>query len=234
MTNKENQTLLTIINHIINQHPDLAPSVEMICQSIRGKGEQAAISEWAARGYSAPAPHFIKQLCLLRNGFPNAIWVESGTYLGQTTEILSKYGSFVYSIEPEPELYENARSHFENYANVQIIRGLSEEVFPILLPTLIGDCNFWLDGHYSGGITHKGPQDTPILDELDCITKNIGNFKNLCVLIDDVRCFNPEIPEYSAYPALSELVVWALRNNLSWHIEHDIFVAKSKSTPPQP
>ena len=185
---------------------------------------------WGKSGYASPSPHFVKQTVLLRNAIPSSIWVETGTYLGQTTKELSRHGSFVYSIEPEPTLYSKANDYFKSYPNVEILKGLSEEVFPSLLPKLSGDINFWLDGHYSAGITHKGPQDTPILEELAYISANLNHFRNVCVMIDDVRCFNPELEEYSTYPTLNVLVDWANKNALSWHIEHDIFVARSKLT----
>lgn len=100
-------------------------------------------------------------------------------------------------------------------------------MFPTLLPRINGDGNFWLDGHYSTGITSKGPQDTPILDEVECISRYIDNFRRICVLVDDIRCFNPRLPEYSTYPSLDTLVDWATRHRLDWHIEHDIFIAKT-------
>jgi hypothetical protein len=184
--------------------------------------------EWGKRGYAAPSPHPIKQTVLLRNSFRNAIWIETGTYHGATTKILSKYGTFVYSIEPEPTLYSNAADYFKAYTNVEILNGLSEEVFPTLLSQLSGDVNFWLDGHYSAGITHKGPQDTPILDELEQISINLKRFGKVCVMVDDIRCFNPALEEYSTYPTIDVLVAWANNNELVWHIEHDIFIAKTK------
>jgi hypothetical protein len=122
--------------------------------------------DWAEREYAAPSPHFVKQKVLLRNGLPDATWVETGTYLGDTTSILSTVAKMVYSIEPEPTLFSKAEQRFSNTSNVKIIKGLSEEVFPKLLPTISGNVCFWLDGHYSEGITFKGPQDTPIMDEL--------------------------------------------------------------------
>ena len=189
---------------------------------------------WSKSAYTAPSPHFIKLAVLLRNAFPSSTWIETGTLIGTTTKELSKHGTFVYSIEPEPTLYSNAAAHFESYPNVEIIKGLSENVFPALLPKLFGDINFWLDGHYSAGITHKGPQDTPILDELAHISRNLIHFGKVCVMIDDVRCFNPELIEFSSYPALNTLVEWANQNGLSWKIEHDIFIAKSKLNPSQP
>lgn len=179
-------------------------------------------------GFSPPAPQYVKKSVLLRNAFPNSIWIETGTYLGHTTKQLSKHGSFVYSIEPEPILQANAAALFKSYPNVEILKGLSEEVLPSLLPRLSGDINFWLDGHYSAGITHKGPKDTPIREELVCISRNLHRFNRVCVMIDDIRCFYPELNVYKSYPSINMLVNWANQNSLSWHIEHDIFVIKSK------
>lgn len=182
---------------------------------------------WSKRGYAAPSPHFIKQGCLLRNGLPAATWVETGTFLGQTTQLLAKQNTRVYSIEPDPKLFARARNLFSNHGNVEILSGTSEDVFPTLLPRIKGDVNFWLDGHYSAGITFKGPQDTPILDELECISRNIGNFSRICVLVDDIRCFNPRLPEFASYPSLDTLVGWATSHKLCWTIEHDIFIART-------
>lgn len=186
-------------------------------------------SQWKRRGFASPSPHAIKQAILLRNGFADGTWVETGTYLGQTTELLSKNGKQVFSIEPEPTLFSNASTYFKSFSNVKIIEGTSEEIFPTLLPQLSGSVNFWLDGHYSAGVTFKGKQDTPVLDEMKVIEENKHRFRNLCVLIDDVRCFNPNLPEYATYPHVEELIAWAKRNDLNWHIEHDIFCAKSRN-----
>ncbi len=182
---------------------------------------------WAKLNFQAPSPHYIKQACLIRNSFPNATWIETGTYLGQTTQVLSKNGLKVYSIEPEPTLFANAYNYFKKFNNVEILNGTSEQIFPNLLPKINGDVNFWLDGHYSAGITFKGTQDTPVLEELKHITDNLNHFKKVCILIDDIRCFNPQITEYSTYPSVNILVAWANDNHLHWHIEHDIFVAKN-------
>lgn len=183
--------------------------------------------KWTERKYYAPSPHFIKQACLIRNSYPKATWVETGTYLGETTKVLSKNSLKVYSIEPEPTLFANAKEYFKTFGNVEILNGTSEEVFPRLLPEINGDVNFWLDGHYSAGITYKGSHDTPILDELKHIADNMNHLNNVCVLVDDIRCFDPQQSEYSTYPPVDVLVDWARRNKLYWHIEHDIFVARN-------
>jgi hypothetical protein len=96
-----------------------------------------------------------------------------------------------------------------------------------LLAAINGDVNFWLDGHYSAGPTFKGRSDTPIIEELSCISANLGRLGRACVLIDDLRCFDPTLLEFSSYPSIDYLVNWARENNLKWHVEHDIFVART-------
>jgi len=183
--------------------------------------------DWADREFAAPSPHFVKQKVLLRNGLLDATWVETGTFMGDTTSVLSKVAKMVYSIEPEPTLFSKAEQKFSKTNNVKIIKGLSEVVFPKLLPTISGDVCFWLDGHYSAGITFRGPQDTPIIDELTAIGRSITQMSKIVVMVDDVRCFDPRNPEFSAYPPVDVLVDWARKHNLTWHIEHDIFIAKN-------
>jgi hypothetical protein len=126
---------------------------------------------WPRIGFASPSPSFIKRSCIKRNCYPNATWVETGTYLGETTSFMSKLGTKVFSIEPEPELFLNAKIRLSKHINVEILNGTSEDVLPNLLPNINGDVNFWLDGHYSMGITFKGERDTPIIQELEAIPK---------------------------------------------------------------
>ena len=185
--------------------------------------------EWEAREFAPPSPGPIKQKVLIRNGNANAIWVETGTYLGETTELLSRYAKRVISIEPEPTLFQNAQAKFSTYSNVEIIQGVSEDIFPNLLPTLSGDINFWLDGHSSLGNTFSGPLDTPIAEELKNISENQNRFGKISILVDDIRHFKGQIVHYGAYPRLEFLVEWAQKNSFEWHIEHNIFIAKNYS-----
>ncbi len=173
-----------------------------------------------------PAPREVKWAILHRYGIPTATWIETGTFLGDTTAFLAQTARWVYSIEPEPRLAESARKRFSNSSNVTIIEGLSEDVLEELVVSTNGPLALWLDGHFSAGITHRGPQDTPIRDELAIIEKNLGRFTSLTVLVDDVRCFAPHDPNYANYPSLIWLVQWADRNCLEWTIEQDIFIAR--------
>lgn len=191
------------------------------------KNEQA---EWERRRFASPSPAHIKRSVLLRLGWPqtDATWVETGTFLGETAEMLAAHAKAVYTIEPEEKLYRQAAERLSSEPKIRVMHGLSEEVLPKLLPTLSGTINFWLDGHYSGGITHQGPVDCPVRDELKHIEANLPRFGDVAVLIDDIRCFDPTIETYADYPDLNELVDWARKNGFRWSIEHDIFAAVRK------
>ena len=178
---------------------------------------------WKQRGYLENSPQKVKQNVFLKYGIEGANWVETGTYLGTTTQYLSNLSHHVYSIEPEQNLYSDARKRFEG-RNVTLFNDTSENVLPSLLPKLNGNINFWLDGHYSAGVTFKGDKDCPVEDELSAIEANFDNFEKISIIIDDVRCFLPSESEYSDYPSIDYLVDWARKMNMIWRIEHDIFI----------
>lgn len=193
-----------------------------------GSAEKRELADWAERGYSAPSPPFVKRAVLARYSDPQATWVETGTFKGDTTAYLAERARKVVSIEPEPTLFAAVSERFRNSANVELHEGLSEEVMPKVLAGLSGgQTRFWLDGHYSAGITHKGPVDTPIVEELRLIGEALPRLGKVAVLVDDVRCFDPGNPEYADYPDRRFLVDWATRHGLNWSIEHDIFIARN-------
>lgn len=186
-----------------------------------------SFSDWGKRDFLENSPQIIKQKVFLKYGVKDAIWVETGTYLGSTTSYLSGLFPHVYTVEPEPKLYAAACKRFEG-KNVTLFNDVSENIFPTLLPKLSGNVNFWLDGHYSHGITFKGEKECPVEDELIAIENNFDNFDKLTILIDDVRCFLPNNSSYTDYPSIDYLVDWARRMNFHWRIEHDIFIMQKK------
>jgi len=219
------QTLLEMFNHLAQRQPALVPRLAQLIGAVQG-ADAAEFEHWRARGYTAPSPNAVKRACVLRNGLPGATWVETGTNRGDTTALLAQHGQMVYSLEPAPGLFAAARQRFEGNPQVEVINAPSETALPELLPRLRGDVNFWLDGHNSGGETFKGPNDTPIVEELQCIAANLSRWARVVVLVDDVRLFNGRIYTYGPYPSRDYLVDWAREHKMSWHIEQDIFVAR--------
>ncbi len=187
-----------------------------------------SIVRWQQEGFPSPAPFQVKKALLLRDCPRGATWVETGSYLGEMTEELRKSAKWVYTIEPGVELHQAVKKRFRKFPNVVPLEGTSEDVIPGLLREIEGSVFFWLDGHYSSGITFRGSSDTPILAELKEISKNLPRWANVRIFVDDVRCFNPSLPGCEGYPPLTALVQWAEDHHLDWSIEHDIFIMKTR------
>ena len=126
------------------------------------------------------------------------VFVETGTYLGKTTRVMSQVCDRVFSIEIDQALYERAVALFERDPQVTLLHGNSADLLPSVLDEIDVPALFWLDGHYSGGIT-GGPMQSPILSELRAI---LGHpVKNHVVVIDDARLFRGR----GGYPRLRDV-----------------------------
>lgn len=178
---------------------------------------------WVKSGFASPSPFFVKKKIFMRHGIKRAPWVETGTYLGDTSSFLSNYfNAEVFTLEPADNFYELAKKRFAHNQKIHVIHGSSETKLESVLKKLDGQVNFWLDGHFSSGATYQGDFDTPISKELELITKYQSSFNKITIFIDDIRVFGT----LKDYPSLSYLAAWADKNNFAWSIEHDVFIAK--------
>jgi hypothetical protein len=129
--------------------------------------------------------------------------IETGTYYGDM--VFAQKDSFdrVYSIELGMDLWEAARQRFGDFPHVEILQGDSGTVLKGLVPRLDGPGLFWLDGHYSGGVTAKGEKVSPIFEELDVIldSRRIPHV----LLIDDARLFTGD-GDYPGIDAVRQYV----------------------------
>lgn len=178
---------------------------------------------------SLPPPSEAKHLVMERYNIPNAVWLETGTFRGDTTRFLASISPRVISIEPSVFYFQEASKTLAGFHNVELFQGSSEQLFEKLLKSLSGqDVCFWLDGHWSGEATWCGKNETPILAELATIEFLKDTLAGAAVLIDDYRCCwsSPEV-----YPKPSFYISWAERNHLNWFIEQDIFIATSAPLP---
>lgn len=189
-----------------------------VINGIRGK---KALCEWKKSGKRGPPPHIVKQRVVKEYAyrFGIRVFVETGTYLGAMVEATKKTFRRIYSIEVDEQLYERAKSRFRKYDHITILHGDSAVVLPIILRNVHEPALFWLDGHYSGGITGMGENETPILNELKCILDH--SVKNHIILIDDARCFIGE----NDYPTMKELYsVFARYPNWVIEVKDDIIL----------
>ena len=190
-----------------------------------------SLKNWYKRNFRAPSPSFIKLKILNSENMNNCLWIETGTYYGETTYFLSKIAKKVISVEADERLFILASFKFKKFSNVEIFKSKSEEILEKIL-TREKDFNnlcIYLDAHLCNdhikNIDTFGSKicSTPIVKELEIIEKNLKNFKNIKIFIDDIRLFNLN---YHNYPNINEIVDWCRKNHLQWTIEQDIFIAK--------
>ena len=167
-----------------------------------------------------PPPHYVKQIQIkeLANKFNAQIFVETGTYQGDMIYAMRDVFKQLYSVELGEELCKKAQKRFKSLKHIQIFQGDSADVLPSIMKLLKERCLFWLDGHYSAGITALGDKETPIYSELNTIF-NAEDFGHV-ILIDDARCFIGK----NDYPKLLELkeFVKSKKSSLSFNVENDI------------
>ena len=131
------------------------------------------------------------------SSFPTQIFVETGTYIGNTLINVCSYFENIYSIELEKYYYDIACDKFKNNKNITIIHGDSSKILDKLCDKLDKPTFFWLDGHWSGSNTGRGDKDCPLIEEI----KHINQYMKLeCIIaIDDVRLFETYINEDWSY-----------------------------------
>jgi hypothetical protein len=173
-----------------------------ILRNLQVRQRQArAFAKWQRGGCPNPPPHLIKQQVLREYAqqYGLEILVETGTYRGDMVQAMKNSFKKVYSIELSDRLFEAARRRFHGQEKVEIIHGDSGIELAKLIPRLDRPTLFWLDGHYSAGITARGATDTPIFEELDHIFNSA--MKNYAIVIDDARLFGAD----PGYPTMEQL-----------------------------
>ena len=156
---------------------------------------------WLRAGKPIPPPEVVKQMTVREYGrkFGIRTFVETGTYLGYMVGAVRTDFERIYSIELSEQLYQDATRKFYGDERIVIMQGDSGTVLPALLEDIDEPCLFWLDAHYSAGVTARGEKETPIVKELSCILDH--EIKGHVMLIDDARHFTGE----DDYPAMQEL-----------------------------
>ena len=109
---------------------------------------------WRRLGRPVPPPAFVKRrmLATLINALRAEVFVETGTYLGDTVAALKGNVRAIHSIELGEKLFQDAQRRFSGCNNVRLWHGDSGDVLPEVLSQIDGKCVFWLDGRYSAGI----------------------------------------------------------------------------------
>lgn len=194
-----------IVTQIIKKTPLYHPLRKWAVLPVRKRAatrrQAAEIAEWDSRGRPVPPPHTVKQGVLREYSkrYGLRILVETGTYYGDMVVAMSAHFDRIYSIELSRDLYDKALVRCKGMDNVVLVHGDSGSVLTNVLQLIDGPALFWLDGHYSEGVTARGERDTPICEELGHILSAASRAH--VIIVDDARCFGVD----AAYPSRDEL-----------------------------
>ncbi len=157
-------------------------------------------------------------------------FLETGTYLGDTTDKASRHFPRVITIELSKELFETAKKRFSKKKNITIHQGDSAQLLPKILETMKDKAVFFLDAHFSMGETAKGNENTPIITELNHIKKS--KITHATIIIDDIRMFYEPLITLTdnfmqGYPSLNEIVekILEINPNYQFALVYDTLIA---------
>lgn len=188
---------------------------EIVLNAIRKARNKRILEEWHKNGRPIPAPHLIKQMTIAeyQEKSKYGTMIETGTYLGNMVVAQKKRFKKIISIELGMDLYQRAKEKFRKDTHITILQGDSGKVLPVVMQEINEPAIFWLDGHYSAGITAKGDTECPIFEELDAIFKS--KKLNHILLIDDARHFVGA----GDYPTIDKVTEYIKSKNPKYQVE---------------
>lgn len=142
----------------------------------------------------------------LREAYDIPLFVETGTYEGDTALWASSVFARVITVERSPAQHERAVTRLAAAPNVECVLGDSRAHLAEIAAGLESPAVFWLDAHWSGGETYGCGDECPLLGELEALAHaRAPRF----VFIDDARLFlrPPPLPhEPESWPQIGEVV----------------------------
>lgn len=144
----------------------------------------------------------------LKKAIDFEVFVETGTFKGDTVDLVKNKFTQVFSVELSNFYYQAAKERFEKSLNVFLYNGDS----PSFLKELHDQLNnqsviYWLDAHWCcDSFTAGQTSQCPLINELKAIKKL--NDKSV-IIIDDARlflCTPPEPHEVSDWPNFDEII----------------------------
>ena len=144
--------------------------------------------------------------------------VETGTFQGDMVEAQRENFRTIITIELGDQLHEAAVRRFAAFKQITVLHGDSGKMLPEAISRIEGPALFWLDAHYSKGVTARGDEETPILKELTLIAGR--RQARDVILIDDARHFGLR----RGYPRLARVRDFTARHwpNHLFNVETDV------------
>jgi len=164
------------------------------------------------------SPPAVKQALVAEFAGQVSNLIETGTFEGDMIEAQREKYARIVTIEVADGLYAAAEKRFAPFPHISVLHGDSSEVLPKAFGLCQGAAVFWLDGHYSGGVTAGAEKEPPILRELAMIADR-GESGDV-ILIDDARLFGWR----QGYPRIGTVQKFARQHwpNHEFRIESDV------------
>jgi hypothetical protein len=159
-------------------------------------------------------PNAIKRLVILEafERLGQEIFVETGTYYGETTRLLSQAAKRVLTVELSPTHYSIALRTSKR-PNIELTLGDSREFLRRVTPQLRGKICFFLDAHPTNPeTTPEGEIDIPILEELRIVT---ASPQTSLIIIDDAV-------GGEGYPSIDAVRNFANRSGYTFSLSHNM------------
>ena len=119
------------------------------------------------------------------------VFVETGTFVGKTILPLEEHFYELHTIEIKKDLFDYVKKKSKK---INFHLGDSSKVLSEICPKISFNTIFFLDGHWSAGITGRGDKDCPLYEELNCIMSFLNH--NCIIIIDDCRDFGKGPKEF--------------------------------------
>lgn len=156
------------------------------------------------------------------------VFIETGTFQGDTIESAKPYFNEIYSIEFSPDYFKKAKERFSKNKNITLLQGNSPEELNKLKDTISHrNVIYWLDAHWCVAENTAGESSQcPLAEELDAIGKLN---ENSVIIIDDARFFlaPPTYPHVIAqWPNFSTIIqkLQALSNQHDFRVINDCII----------
>ncbi|MFI5003731.1 MAG: hypothetical protein ACHQE6_01835 [Solirubrobacterales bacterium] len=111
--------------------------------------------------------------------------VETGTFWGVTARSLAALFDSVVTIELSASLHARATTALRDLPQVETVHGHSVVALSTIARSDISTLYF-LDGHWSGGVTEGVEDECPVIEEIVAIG---AGHPDDCLIIDDARLF---------------------------------------------
>lgn len=181
---------------------------------------------WRLARFDVRNPHSYsktRQIRSLAKRTGAKMFIETGTFLGNTTRRCAGAFEKIITIELDDALFAKAQAFLRPFRHIECVKGDASKVLPtVLARDDVNDALVFLDGHFSGHTTAHGDVAEPACEEIE----TLGRYKDkvTAIIVDDFRWFGQGVwpkrstllasvedhlgPDFDFTVHLDQLLVW--------------------------